>query len=153
MRRNRIVAFAKMIHEPGINDGHIGRSPRIGWMGMRMASAMSAFASAPPNSSLIWKKRYISAIMIGMKTRYQILGNPPSRYWMTSRIAPTIAMMTQRMFAARRVLISVYEAYERRSIPVINRIAFKIVTSTIIDFDNRKDHIKVIAFSFVCEKV
>ena len=104
-----MVAFAKMIQEPGINDFQIGSCSlnSVGWMGTRIANAMSALASAPPNSNLIWKKRYISAIMIGMNTRYQILGNPPSRYWMMRRMAPTTAMITQRLFGARRVLMSV----------------------------------------------
>ena len=103
-----MVALAKMIQEPGINEFHIGScSARIGWIGTRIASAISALASAPPNNNRIWKKRYISAIMIGMKTRYQMIGKPLSRYWMSRRMTPMIAMMTQSMFAARRVLISV----------------------------------------------
>jgi hypothetical protein len=71
--------------------------------------------------------------MTGMNARYQMIGNPPSRYWITRSTTPMLAMITQRMFAARLVLISVYEAYARMIPPVINRIRFRIVASTIIE--------------------
>jgi hypothetical protein len=107
MKRKRSSAFKKIQKDPGRNDGQSGNDPKIGWIGTSIASAMSAFVSAPPNKSRIWKNVYISAIMIGMKIMYQIFGNPPPRYCMIKRMTPTIPMSIQRVFGALRVFISV----------------------------------------------
>jgi len=107
MKRKRIIAFVKIVQDPGRYDGQSGKIPMSGWIGTSIASAMSAFASAPPNRSRIWKNAYMSTIMMGMKMRYQRFGNPSPRYCMIRRIAPMIPMITQRMSAALRVLMSV----------------------------------------------
>ena len=88
MKRKRTIAFAKILQDPGRNDGQSGKAPMSGWIGTSIASAMSAFASAPPKRSPSWKNVYIRAIMIGMKMRYQRFGNPPSRYCMINRMSP-----------------------------------------------------------------
>jgi hypothetical protein len=107
MNRKRSIAFAKILQDPGRNDNQSGKTPMMGWIGTSIANAINAFASAPPKRRRIWKNAYMRTIIIGMKTRYQIFGNPPSRYWITRMIAPTIPMITQRISAARRVVISV----------------------------------------------
>ena len=49
MMRNMMTAFEKMTQGKGIMDFHRGYWLITGSMGARRASAMRAFASAPPN--------------------------------------------------------------------------------------------------------
>ena len=53
-------------NENGIKVFHIGNWDISGWIGAKMAIAINAFASAPPNISPIWNKKKNSPTINGM---------------------------------------------------------------------------------------
>lgn len=111
MNRNKIIELANIDHEKGIRDPfQIGSCDIAGSNGTSIAIAIRAFASAPPKRSLSWNKRYTKPIMIGIKIKYNGFSKPIVRYCMSSRMQPAAPIISQFMFDARLVLISVYEA-------------------------------------------
>lgn len=67
--KNSNTELESITHEKGIKELNRGNSNIDGSNGTSIASAIIAFASAPPKISRNWKKIYMRAIMIGMKIR------------------------------------------------------------------------------------